>query len=92
MSGASSIGSFAYRWNLIASGVASVDATERTSNAFHQNSGRQDASTNRNTVESATVTKRMSDGAMIIFRYDKQARVSPFSGGSATGGNVNISA
>jgi hypothetical protein len=92
MSGASSIGSFAYRWNLIASGVASVDATERTSNAFHQNSGRQDTSTNRNTEESATVTKRMSDGAMIIFRYDKQARVSPFSGGSATGGNVNISA
>lgn len=92
MSGASSIGSFAYRWNLIASGVASVDATERTSNSFHQNSGRQDTSTNRNTEESAMVTKRMSDGAMIIFRYDKQARVSPFSGGSATGGNVNISA
>lgn len=92
MSGASSIGSFAYRWNLIASGVASVDATERTSNSFHQDSSKQDASTNRNTVESATVTKRMSDGAMIIFRYDKQARVSPFSDGSATGGNVNISA
>ena len=92
MSGASSIGSFAYRWNLIASGVASVDATERTSNSFHQNSGRQDTSTNRNTEESAMVTKRMSDGAMIIFRYDKQARVSSFSGGSATGGNVNISA
>ncbi len=92
MSGASSIGSFAYRWNLIASGVASVDATERTSNSFHQNSGRQDTSTNRNTEESAMVTKRMSDGVMIIFRYDKQARVSSFSDGSATGGNVNISA
>ena len=92
MSGASSIGSFAYRWNLIASGVASIDAIERTSNSFHQRSGKQDSSANRNAVESATVTKRMSDGAMIIFRYDKQARVSPFSDGSATGGNVNISA
>jgi len=92
MSGASSIGGFAYRWNLIASGIASVDATERSSNSFHQNSSKHNTSTKRNTAESTTVTKRMSDGAMIIFRYDKQARVSSFSGGSTTGGNVNISA
>lgn len=89
MSGASSIGSFAYRWNLVASGIASVDATVRTSDSSNHNSNKQDTLGNHGAVESATITKRTSDG-MIIFRYDKSARVSSFSAGNDTGNNVNM--
>ncbi|MCR5757558.1 MAG: hypothetical protein K6F95_06595 [Selenomonas sp.] len=92
MSGTSSIGSFAYRWDLVALGIASVDATAMTSDSSHQRSDKKDSSAKRNTVESATITKRMSDGAMIILRYDKRARVSPYSADSNTGRNVNITA
>ena len=92
MSGASSIGSVAYRWNLVALGVASVDAISRTSDSFHPNSDKQDASANRSAVDSATVTKRMSDGDMIIFRYDRQAKVSAYSAAQDTGNNINMTA
>ncbi|SDO98825.1 hypothetical protein [Selenomonas ruminantium] len=92
MSGASSIGSFNYRWNLMASGIASVDAVAKSSDSFQHGSNSHDASANRNTVESATITKRMSDGAMIIFRYDKRAHVSAYGAGKDTGSNVNLTA
>ena len=92
MSGASSIGSFNYRWNLMASGIASVDAVAKSSDSFQHGSHSQDTSSNRNTVESATITKRMSDGAIIIFRYDKRACVSAYGAGKDTGSNVNLTA
>ena len=92
MSGTSGIGSFAYRWNLVASGIASVDATAMTSDSFHQSSKDHDSSAKRNTVESATITKRLSDDAMIILRYDKRARVSAYSSENNTGRNVNLTA
>ena len=92
MSGTSGIGSFAYRWNLVASGIASVDAITRTSDSFHQSSDKNDTSASRDTVESATITKRMSDGAMIILRYDKHAKVSAYSAENNTGNNVNMTA
>ena len=92
MSGTSGIGSFAYHWNLVASGIASVDATTMTSNSFHQSSNNHDSSAKRNTVESATITKRLSDDAMIILRYDKRARVSAYSSENNTGRNVNLTA
>lgn len=92
MSGTSGIGSFAYRWNLVASGIASVDAVAMTSDSFHQSSDKNDSSAKRNTGESATITKRMSDGAMIILRYDKRAKVSAYSADNNTGKNVNLTA
>ncbi len=92
MSGASSIGSFSYRWNLIASGIASVDATSMTSDSFYQSSNKHGTSANRNTVESATITKRLSDDAMIILRYDKHAKVSAYSSNNNIGSNVNLTA
>lgn len=92
MSGTSGIGSFAYRWNLVASGIASIDATTRTSDSFHQGSDKNDTSATRGTVESATITKRMSDGAMIILRYDKRAKVSAYSANNNMGNNVNMTA
>lgn len=92
MSGASSIGSIAFRWNLVALGVASVDAITRTSDSFHHDSNKQDTSANGSAVESATVTKRMSDGDMIIFRYDRQAKVSAYSAAQDTGNNINMTA
>ena len=92
MSGTSGIGSFAYRWDLVASGIASVDAITRTSDSFHQSSDKNDTSASRDTVESATITKRMSDGAMIILRYDKRAKLSAYSAGNNTGNNVNMTA
>lgn len=91
MSGASSIGSFAYRWNLVASGIASVDATATTSDSSNHSSNKQNVSGNLRAVESATITKRTSDG-MIIFRYDKRARVSSYGTENATGNNVNLTA
>ncbi|SHL01704.1 hypothetical protein SAMN05216582_13227 [Selenomonas ruminantium] len=91
MSGASSIGNFNYRWNLMASGVASVDAVAKSSDLFHHDPTLQDDSGNRNTVESATITKRLSDGAMIIFRYDKHVQVS-YGVGTDTGNHVNLTA
>ena len=92
MSGASGIGGFAYHWDLVASGIASVNATSMTSDSTHQDSNKPDSSAKRNTVESATITKRMSDGAMIILRYDKRAKVSAYSAGNNTGNNVNMTA
>ena len=92
MSGASSIGGFSYRWNLMASGIASVDATARSSNSFQHSSNSQDSSAGRNAVESATITKRMSDGTMVIVRYDQRAHVSSYGAGNNIGGNVNLTA
>ena len=92
MSGTSGIGSFAYRWNLVASGIASVDATAMTSDSFHQSSKDHDSSAKRNTVESATITKRMSDGDMIILRYDRRAKVSAYSTANYSGKQVNLTA
>lgn len=91
MSGMSSIGNFAYHWNLVASGVASVSATARTSDSSHQDLHKQDASENRIAVESATITKRTSEG-MVILRYDKRARISAFGAGMNTGNRVNMTA
>ena len=91
MSGTSSIGSFAYRWNLVASGIASVNATAMTSDSSSHSSNKQNVSDNLRAVESATITKRTSDG-MIIFRYDKHARVSSYGSGNDTGNNVNLTA
>jgi hypothetical protein len=92
MSGTSGIGSFAYRWNLVASGIASVDAITRTSDSFHQSSDKNDTSASRDTVESATITKRMSDGDMIILRYDRRAKVSAYSTANYSGKQVNLTA
>lgn len=92
MSGASGIGGFAYHWNLVALGIASVNATSMTSDSTHQNSNKEDSSAKRNTVESATVTKRMSDGDMIIFRYDRRAQVSAYSTAGNTGKQINLTA
>ena len=92
MGGASGIGGFAYHWNLVASGIASVNATSMTSDSTHQDSNKPDSSAKRNTVESATITKRMSDGDMIIMRYDRRAKVSDYSTANYSGKQVNLTA
>ena len=60
INGASSI------WSLAASGVSAIRAAAATTDSSQEAPSQKDVPQNRKTVDSATITKRMSDGAMVV--------------------------
>ena len=66
MSGIGAVNDSTSIWNLAASGIAAVRATATTTDSSHEKPSKKDIPQERKTVESATITKRISDGAMVV--------------------------
>lgn len=66
MSGIGAIHGVFSMWSLAASGVSAIRPIAATTDSLQESPAYKDMSSNRKTVESATITKRMSDGAMVV--------------------------
>lgn len=66
MSGIGAINEASSIWSLAASGVSAIRAATATKDSSQEAPHHHDVPQDRKTVDSATITKRMSDGAMVV--------------------------
>lgn len=66
MSGIGAINGASSMWSLAAAGISAVRATAAITDSSQESPSRKDVPRKRETVDSATITKRMSDGAMVV--------------------------
>lgn len=66
MSGIGAINGAPSIWSLAASGISAIRATAASKDSSHEAPNPNDVPLDRKTVDSATITKRMSDGAMVV--------------------------
>ena len=66
MSGIGAINGSPSFWSLAASGISAIRASAAITDSSQEAPTKRDVPEERETVDSATITKRMSDGAMVV--------------------------
>ncbi|TYZ26828.1 hypothetical protein FZ041_13345 [Selenomonas caprae] len=66
MSGIGAINGSSSIWSLAASGISAIRAAAAITDSSQEAPTKRDVPEERETVDSATITKRMSDGAMVV--------------------------